>query len=155
MVSSCSCSNDKSTIVSSQHTKNSLQLQHTIDSLMNYVDCLDSLDMSYCTLIVDSIASSKILRVFIGPDPVCRIHKTAQNDILKTYGGVGLMRDSNHIILIDSMTFDILKPQINDTPYVEDIFEESMIRCFSDYRPYMWRFELLFDSTGIFSLREL
>lgn len=155
MVLSCTCSSNINTTNSFSETKFSLQLQHTIDSLMNYVDCLDSLDESYCTLIIDSTASDMTLRILIGLDPVCRIQKSTQNDRLESYGGVGLRRDSNHIILMDSMTFNILKPQINDALYVEEIYKEAMRRYFSDYRPHIWRFELLFDSNGISSLKGL
>ena len=155
MVLSCTCSSNKNITNSFSDTKFSLQLQHTIDSLMTYVDCLDSLEYSYCTLIIDSTASGKTLRILIGIDPVFRIHISPQNDRLKIYGGVGLKKDSNHIILMDSMTFNVLKPQINDTLYVEDIYKGSMERYSSDYRPHMWRFELLFDSNGIFGIREL
>jgi len=155
IVLSCTCSNNKNTTNSFSDTKFRLKLQHTIDSLMNYVDCVDSLDESYCTLIIDSTASGKTLGILIGQDPISRISKSTQNKRLKIYGGVGFRRDSNHIILMDSITFNILKPHINDTLYGEDIYRESMIRYFSDYRPHMWRFELLVDSTGISGLKEL
>lgn len=159
MAISCTCSNNKHMINSITSTNFSLQLQHTIDSLINHVDHLDSLEMSYCTIIIDSTVSNKILKVMIGQDPVYRLYKSTQdascsNNNLKTYGGVGLKRDSNHIILMDSVTFKILKPYINDMRFVEDIYDNLKLRCYTDYIPHMWTFDLIFDSNNISGLRK-
>lgn len=158
MVLSCTCSHNKHRINSALCAKFSLQLQHTMDSLMNYVDSLYSLDMNFCTLMIDSTTSGKTLKFLIGPDPIYRLYKSPQhtsdfNNTVKIHSGVGLIRDSNHIILMDSITFNTLKPHIDDTLYVEYMsFKE---RYYTDYRPHVWSFELLFDFNGIYSMREL
>ena len=128
-------------------------------TIPNYVDCIDSLDISYCTIIVDSTVPSTTMKILIGQDPVFRLYQSKINvsclkKTVSTYGGVGLRRDSNHIILMDSVTFNILKPHITDTLFVKDIYKELKNIYYSDDIPYRWNYELLFDSNGISGIRE-
>lgn len=160
MVFSCTCTSNNSTTISDTSTEFGLQLRHTIDSLMNYVDSIDSHDMSYCTLLVDSIASGEFLKIMIGRDPVYRLYKSTENtsdsdNTFRVYGGVGLRRDSSHIILMDSVTYNILGTQISEMLFVEDIFNETKMKHLTDDMPHIWKFKLLFDANNLSNIREL